>query len=196
MIVKSVKQQACFILVAIIIGFICTCTPPLVLNTAFNLVPYVCYYYWVWPTSNHACIGVSGTKHVAIMMFHGLASRPSDWFQVHNELALRASAKGGYVFHTYTPYIYAHGDAPLQEVMHHMTDGIAMFLQASSDMPVCVLGSSNGARIALMARLLHRDRPMFVGLAAGPLHGTLVADWFALSGTECVVALSSSGANG
>ena len=157
--------------------------PLVFMNTVTRLAPYVCYYIWTWPAVDIVHISSfdnallrphQPVKRVAIMMFHGLTTHPSDWFQVHKDLA---SVKGKYVFHAYTPSLYAMGNAPLNEVMEHVKEDIARFLQASSDMPVCVLGSSNGARVALMTRLMHNDRPMFVGLAAGPLHGSLSVDF-------------------
>lgn len=100
---------------------------------------------------------------------HGLGGRPNVW---SNQLATLREKQPS--FEIRVPYIPKRGNCPLNEAVEPIEAMIRSYIQEHPKKPVCIMGVSNGARIAgeLEIRLRDTQTPVKLSCVAGVLSGT------------------------
>ena len=100
---------------------------------------------------------------------HGLRGRPNIW---SNQLVTLRKKQPGYEIRV--PFVPKGGNCPLSEAVEPIEAMIRSYITEHPDKPVCLLGVSNGARIAaeLEVRLRDTKTPVKISCIAGVLSGT------------------------
>ncbi len=100
---------------------------------------------------------------------HGLNGRPNIW---RNQLAVLQKQQPG--FEIRLPYVPQKGNCSLETSVAPIETMIRDYLHQHPGKPVCLMGVSNGARIAMELEVRLRDTKasIFISSVAGPFSGT------------------------
>jgi hypothetical protein len=105
-----------------------------------------------------------------VVLVHGLNSYPSAWFEQLSDLKRRPDIT------VFTPYVPRKGRCALEEAYPGILSIILNYTHRNPEKPVCLLGASNGARIAMKCEIAMRTRSPRTTVKsshiAGVLHGT------------------------
>jgi hypothetical protein len=121
------------------------------------------YHHMTTPAPDHCGLFV---------LIHGLRSDPAAWF---NQIAL-LEEQDFLKIHLFTPVVQERGICPLEEAAQPILKELKNYLKKYQEKPICLLGTSNGARITLWLevklRAISPTTPVKISNIAGVHLGT------------------------